>query len=46
MRPNERLGVWQKSIELIKKIYEITKRFPREEVYGLVNQMRRSAVSV
>lgn len=46
MRPHERLGVWQKSIELIKKIYEITKRFPREEVYGLVNQMRRSAVSV
>ena len=40
------LRVWQKSIELVKKIYLITKEFPKEEIYGLTNQMRRSAVSI
>ena len=34
------------SVELVKKIYLITKDFPKEEIYGLVNQMRRSAVSI
>jgi len=45
-RPHERLDVWQKSIELVEMIYKITKRFPKEEVYGLVTQMRRAAISV
>lgn len=40
------LDVWQKTIELIKLIYTETKDFPKEEVYGLVSQMRRSAVSI
>jgi four helix bundle protein len=40
------LIVWQKSIKLCKTIYEITKSFPKEEVYGLTSQMRRSAVSI
>jgi len=40
------LHVWQRSIQLTVSIYRLTQRFPREEVYGLSSQMRRSAVSV
>lgn len=40
------LDVWQKTIELIKLIYVETKDFPKEELYGLVSQMRRAAVSI
>ncbi len=42
----EKLEVWQKSRLLAKKIYKLTQKFPDEEKYGLVNQMRRSIVSV
>lgn len=38
--------VWQKSIEFVASIYRITKSFPQEERYGLVDQIRRAAVSV
>ncbi len=40
------LLVWQKGIALAKKIYEITERFPSAERFGLMSQMRRSAVSI
>jgi len=40
------LKVWQKSVDPAVKVYEITKEFPREEIYGLTSQLRRSAVSV
>lgn len=40
------LEVWQKSIQLVKKIYLLTKSFPQDEIYGLINQMRRAAVSI
>ncbi len=40
------LDVWKKSIEFVKSIYEITKSFPKDEMYGLTNQIRRSAVSI
>ncbi|MBI4845537.1 MAG: four helix bundle protein [Candidatus Omnitrophica bacterium] len=40
------LQVWQKSVVFITEIYNITKKFPKEEIFGLINQMRRSAVSV
>ncbi|HSV86226.1 MAG TPA: four helix bundle protein [Levilinea sp.] len=40
------LIVWQKGIELAKRIYMITKKFPSSEVYGLTNQLRRAAVSI
>jgi len=40
------LIVWQKSIELVVEIYKLTDKFPKSEIYGLVSQMRRSAVSV
>ena len=40
------LNVWQRSIQLTVSVYHLTRGFPREEIYGLSNQMRRSAVSV
>jgi four helix bundle protein len=40
------LQVWQRSMELTVVIYRLTQNFPREEVYGLTSQIRRSAVSV
>lgn len=41
-----KLEVWTNSRKLVKEIYEITKEFPKEEMYGIVSQMRRSAISV
>ncbi|MGA2855474.1 MAG: four helix bundle protein [Candidatus Sulfotelmatobacter sp.] len=40
------LRVWQRSMELVVAVYNQTRRFPNDELYGLVSQMRRSAVSV
>ncbi|MGB6607166.1 MAG: four helix bundle protein, partial [Atribacterota bacterium] len=40
------LRIWQIGIEVVKDIYIVTKKFPKEELYGLTSQMRRSAVSV
>jgi four helix bundle protein len=40
------LKVWQKAYQLCITIYKITKHFPKEEMYGLTSQIRRSAVSV
>ena len=40
------LVVWQKGIELAKRIYGLTRRFPSEERFGLTSQMRRAAVSI
>ncbi len=42
----EDLRVWQCVIELVVSVYNATKYFPKEEAYGLVNQMRRAAASV
>ncbi|MFN8165772.1 MAG: four helix bundle protein [Bacteroidia bacterium] len=40
------LIIWQRSIQLTLKIYKETKSFPKEELFGMVNQMRRAASSV
>ena len=40
------LTVWQKSMLLARRVYEITTRFPSDEKFGLVSQMRRCAVSI
>lgn len=42
----KQLTVWQKGIELSKAIYLLTAKFPHDERFGLVNQMRRCAVSI
>lgn len=40
------LIVWQKSYKLVLEIYQVTKGFPQDELYGLSQQMRRCAVSI
>ena len=40
------LTVWHKTIDLTTEIYRITKKLPKDELYGLTNQMRRAAVSI
>ena len=40
------LKVWQKSIDLVKEIYNLTKLLPLEEKYDLSSQMRRAAISI
>jgi four helix bundle protein len=40
------LLVWQRAMQLTVTVYRLTQGFPREEIYGLTSQMRRSAVSV
>ena len=40
------LDAWKLSIEFVSDIYNITKTFPKDEFYGLTNQIRRSAVSI
>ncbi|MFH1193308.1 MAG: four helix bundle protein [Candidatus Jorgensenbacteria bacterium] len=40
------LVVWQRAMELVVVIYELTDEFPHNEQYGLVSQMRRAAVSI
>ncbi len=42
----EDLFVWQKAHQLVLHVYKATKEFPKDELYGLVSQVRRSAVSV
>lgn len=40
------LRVWQRAMELVFGVYDVTRSFPKDELYGLVSQMRRAAVSV
>lgn len=42
----EDLDVYQAGLDLAEKVYRVTQRFPREELYGLTAQMRKCAVSV
>ena len=38
--------MWKKSISLVSQIYKLTQNFPKEEIYGLTNQIRRCSVSI
>ncbi|HEY7532009.1 MAG TPA: four helix bundle protein [Nitrospiraceae bacterium] len=53
MRPDEHaqkthknLDVWNKAMDLATEVYSITDQFPKEELFGLVSQTRRAAVSI
>lgn len=40
------LLVWQRAMELVVVVYELTKNYPKSELFGLISQVRRSAVSI
>jgi len=40
------LDVWKRGKSIVVEIYKLTKRFPKDELYGLTSQMRRAAVSI
>jgi four helix bundle protein len=46
MRTHHDLDVWKNSIQFVSLIYKSTESFPNSEVYGITNQIRRSAVSI
>jgi four helix bundle protein len=40
------LRIWQKGIEIVSDVYILTKEFPKEELFSLTSQLRRSAISI
>jgi len=46
MEKFRKLLVWEKAHKLVLEVYKATEDFPRHEVYSLVSQMRRSAISI
>jgi four helix bundle protein len=46
MQNYKELKVWEKAHSFTLKIYQATKEFPKEEIYGLTSQMRRAAASI
>ena len=46
VRSYQDLIVWQKAMELVTKIYQVSNKFPRDEVFALTSQLRRAAISV
>lgn len=42
----QNLIVWQKGMDLVIAVYELTNQFPKSELYGLVSQMRRCSISI
>jgi len=45
MQTHKDLDIWKRGIKLVTQVYSFTSKFPCEELYGLVSQMRRAAVS-
>ncbi|MEE9168224.1 MAG: four helix bundle protein [bacterium] len=43
---HKKLEVWKMSVSFVSMIYELTDQFPKSEIYGITNQLRRAAVSV
>lgn len=46
MKDFKKLLVWQKSIQLVKIVYQVTSEFPQIETYGLISQIQRAAISI
>ncbi len=42
----ENLDAWKEATDLAVRIYEITKNFPKEEIFGITSQLRRAAISI
>ena len=46
MGTHKELDIWNLSIDFVVIVYQLTKKFPKEELYGLTSQMRRAAISI
>ena len=46
LRNHKDLDVWKQSMDLAIDVYAMTKRLPKEEIHGLISQLRRAAVSI
>jgi four helix bundle protein len=46
MKSHKDLDVWRLAVDLATDVYEVTKSFPKEQQYGMVTQMGRSAISI
>jgi four helix bundle protein len=46
METHKNLMVWQRSILFVTKVYNLTKHYPKEELYSMVSQIRRAAISI
>ncbi|MBN2135613.1 MAG: four helix bundle protein [Acidobacteria bacterium] len=46
MMTHKDLEVWKLGIDLVEKIYQVTREFPKEEIYGLTSQIRRAGISI
>lgn len=46
VRTHRELDVWKKSIDFVTKLYKETVDFPKQEAYGITNQIRRAAISI
>lgn len=46
MATHKDLEVWKLGLDLVDRIYDLTETFPKAEIYGLANQMRRASVSI
>jgi four helix bundle protein len=46
MQTHKNLKVWQRSISLVTEIYRVTRDFPKEEIYCMVSQLHRAAISI
>jgi len=45
-KPHKKLDVWQAAMKVAQMVYKITTKFPEDEKFGLVSQMRRAAISI
>jgi hypothetical protein len=46
MHNYKELKVWQKAMDVVVTVYELTRSFPKDELFGLTSQLRRAAVSI
>ena len=45
-KPHKKLDLWKAAMDLAKSVYQLTEKFPSEEKFGLVSQMRRASISI
>ena len=45
-KPHKKLDAWKLSMDLVIDVYQTTNKFPRQEMYGLIDQIRRAMVSI